>query len=93
MIDRHAAASIAEAALRAVYDPEVVAGLREDSPLTVVALQPGDLVCLADAAVAAADERGLRLRIGDADLAHLSTVADLIDAIAGPAGEEAGSAD
>ncbi len=80
--ERTTHAAIAEEALRRVFDSQSVAGLREDSPLAMLGMTPADVVCLADAVARAAQERSLTCMLGDADLAGLTTVADLIDAVA-----------
>ena len=78
---RAAAAAIAEEALCEVFDPEVVAGLREDSPLAVLGLTPSDVVCIADAVASAARRRSLACEPGDGDLDDAVTVRDVIDVI------------
>lgn len=80
--ERTTHAAIAEEALRRVFDSQSVAGLREDSPLAMLGMTSADVVCLADAVARAAQERSVTCMLGDADLAGLTTVADLIDAVA-----------
>ena len=84
-IDRRAAAGLAEAGLAAVFDPAMVARLREDSPLEAVGITDADLVSVSDAVGHAAEARGLVCLLGDGDLDGVATVADLVTAIAGAA--------
>jgi len=81
--ERRVAAGLVEDALGEVFDPAVVAGLREDSPLSVLGMSPADAVCLADAIGAAAERVGLSCVLDDADFATEDdlTVADLVDAV------------
>lgn len=81
-IDHRTAALIAQDALRAVFAPDAVAALREDSPLSALGLVPSDVVCVADAVAAGAVARGLTCRLVDADLDAVATVEDLVRAIA-----------
>jgi hypothetical protein len=81
MIDRRLAAGIVEDALAAVFDPDVVRRLREDSPLNVLGMTVADAVCVSDAIRIAAGSAGLACDLGDADLAGAVTVADLVSAV------------
>ena len=79
--DHRTAAAIAEAGLAAVFAPDVVARMREDSPLSALGLTPADLVCVSDAVADAAVARGRVCLLDDADLDGLESVADLVRAI------------
>ena len=76
--DHRAAARVVEAALAAVFDAALVRQLREDSPLTVLGMVPADAVCLADAIAREAEGAGWSCALGDAELAGLVSVADLV---------------
>jgi hypothetical protein len=78
---RHDAAVVVEQSLARVFDPAVVARLREDSPLTSAGLTTADLVCVADAIAENAQVLGSACRLTDEDVADVATVADLIDAV------------
>jgi len=82
-VQSRVAAAMVEEALGRVFDPAVVSGLREDSPLTVLGMAPADAVCVADALGDVAQERGLACDLGDADLSAAGSVADLIRVVAG----------
>lgn len=81
-VDRRDAALVVEAALSAVFDPALVRQMRPDSPLAGLPLTPADAVCLADAVADAAAKSGWQCRLDDADLDGVTTVADLVDAVA-----------
>ncbi len=81
VIERRIAAGIVEDALSAVFSPEVVRGLREDSPLSGIGMAPADAVCIADAVAAAADQAGLVCQLADDDFTAAHTVADLVSAV------------
>jgi hypothetical protein len=81
VIDHRIAAGIVEDALSAVFSPEVVRGLREDSPISGIGMMPADAVCIADAVAAAADAAGLGCRLSDEDFTAVHTVADLVSAV------------
>jgi hypothetical protein len=81
VIDRRIAAGIVEDALSGVFSPEVVRGLREDSPLAGIGMAPADAVCVADAVAAAADQAGLVCQLSDGDFTAAHTVADLVSAV------------
>lgn len=81
MLDRVLGHRIAEDALASVFDVAVVAGLRDDSPLSALGMTAGDAVCVADAVAGAAALRGLTCEIGDVEFADLATVADLVTVI------------
>jgi hypothetical protein len=83
---RTVSAAIAEAGLLEVFGAQAVAGLREDSPLAKLGMSPDDAVCIADAVARAAQTRSLTCVLGDAELADLVTVTDLIDAVAAGVG-------
>jgi hypothetical protein len=80
-MDHRTAAAIVETALSRVFDARAVAALREDSPLTALAVQPADLVCIGDAVASAAGERAWSCVLSDADVDPLDTVSDLIAAV------------
>ncbi|MBK9738700.1 MAG: hypothetical protein IPO93_04135 [Actinobacteria bacterium] len=80
-IDHSTAALIAQDALRAVFDAQAVAALREDSPLSALGIADSDVVCIADAVAVGAVARGRECRLGDADLDGVTTVADLVRTI------------
>jgi hypothetical protein len=65
-----------------VFDPDVVRGLRADSPLSALGMTLADTVCVADAIALCARRHDVRVEPGDGDLDGLVTVADLIGAIA-----------
>jgi hypothetical protein len=77
------AAGLVEDALSEVFDATVVAGLREDSPLSTLGMVPADAVCIADAVAAAASRAGQACSLGDADFVVEAdlTVADLVEAV------------
>lgn len=81
-LDRTSAAALAEAGLTAVFGLDVVAGLREDSPLEGIGLTPEDLICLSDSIANAATKDGGSCVLDDADIDDLVTVADLVSAVA-----------
>lgn len=81
-VDQHTAGSLAQSALAAVLGPEVVSGLRQDSPLAGVGLTAADLVCVSDAVADAATRRGVHCVLDDGDLDGLERVSDLVAAIA-----------
>lgn len=81
-VDQATASSLAESALAAVLGPEVVSGLRQDSPLAGVGLTAADLVCVSDAIAEAATRHGVHCVLDDGDLGGLETVSDLVAAIA-----------
>jgi hypothetical protein len=70
-----------EAALAAVFDAALVRQLREDSPLTVLGMVPADAVCVADAIAHECERAGWACSLGDADLAGLVSVADLVSVV------------
>jgi hypothetical protein len=80
-LDRRTAALVVEAALAAVFDAALVRQLREDSPLTVLGMVPADAVCVADAIGREAERAGWSCALGDAELAGLVTVADLVSVV------------
>lgn len=80
-LDRRTAASIAEAALGAVFDQSVVRQLREDSPLSMLGMAPADAVCVSDAIAEAAATAGFDCRLGDTALGGAVTVSDLVSAV------------
>ena len=77
----HAAAELAQTALAAVLGPEIVSGLRCDSPLSGVGVRAGDWICLCDVVETAAREQGVACVLDDDDVSRVVTVADLIDVI------------
>ena len=79
--DRRAAALVVEAALAAVFDAALVRQLREDSPLTVLGMVPADAVALADAIARESERAGWACVLGDAELAGLVSVADLVSVV------------
>jgi len=81
-VQSRVAAAMVEEALGRVFDPAVVSGLREDSPLAVLGMAPADAVCVADALNDVACERGLACDLGDAELSDARSVADLIRVVA-----------
>ncbi len=81
-IDRTSAAALAERGLAAVVGEQIVAALREDSPLSGFGLSSDDLVCVGDAVADAARGTGGECVLTDDDVAELLTVADLVGAIA-----------
>lgn len=81
-IDQRTAGSLAETGLSAVLGPEIVSGLRPDSPLSGVGLGAADLVGLSDAIADAASRRGVQCILDDGDLDGLETVSDLVASIA-----------
>jgi hypothetical protein len=81
-IERAAAASLAERGLAAVVGVDIVATVREDSPLDGMGLTEADLVCVSDAVASAAAEGGAECVLTDFDVDGLVTVADLVTAIA-----------
>lgn len=81
-LDRAVAADLAERGLAAVVGDDIVAALREDSPLDRIGLVPADLVCVSDAVAAAALGDDRECVLTDADVDALVTVADLVTAIA-----------
>ncbi|MCX6434476.1 MAG: hypothetical protein NTX29_17490 [Actinobacteria bacterium] len=88
-IDHRVAAGIVEDALTSVFDPAIVRGLREDSPLAGVGMMPADAVCIADAVAVAAERAGLVCHLDDADFATAESVADLVRAVETAARPEA----
>ncbi len=80
--DRSVAAALAERGLAAVVGEDIVATLREDSPLEGIGLTDADLVCVSDAIASAAATRGQDCVLTDGDVVGLVTVADLVTAIA-----------
>ncbi len=80
-IEHRVAAGIVEDALTSVFDPAVVRGLREDSPLAAVGMMPADAVCIADAVAVAAERVGLVCHLDDAAFATAQSVADLVRAV------------
>lgn len=88
-ISRTRAAALAERGLAAVVGAQIVAALREDSPLAGVGLTDDDLICVSDAVADAARTEGVACSLTDADVSGLVTVADLVGAIA-QRGEDAG---
>lgn len=80
-VDRSTAAALAEQGLAAVFGAQIVAGLREDSPLAGIGLSAADLVCVSDAIADAAEIRDIDCVLGDADMDGLTTVADLVSVI------------
>ena len=88
-IEHRVAAGIVEDALASVFDPAVVRGLREDSPLAAVGMTPADAVCIADAVAAVAERAGLACHLDDADFATARSVADLVSAVEAAARPEA----
>ena len=81
-IERGRAAALAERGLAAVVGEDIVATLREDSPLEGIGLTEADLVCVSDAIAAAASARSVDCVLSDEDVVGLVTVADLVTAIA-----------
>ena len=79
--DRLAAASVVKAALIAVFDAGPVSVVREDSPLTALGLTPADMACVADAVARETASWPAPCVLDDADLADVTTVADLVDAV------------
>lgn len=80
-VDHRLAAGIVEQALMAVFDPDLVRRLREDSPLAALGMTPADAVAIADAVESAAAALGVSCQLSDADLATATTVADLVVAV------------
>ncbi len=83
--EHRVAAGLVEDALGEVFDPGVVAGLREDSPLSALGMSPADAVCLADAVGTMAERAGLTCALDDADFVTEGdlTVADLVGTVLG----------
>lgn len=80
-LDRRDAALVVEQALARVFAPDVVARLREDSPLSSVGFGPADAVCVADAVAESAAALGALCALRDDDVTSVVTVADLIEAV------------
>ena len=80
-LEHRAAATVVEEALVAVFDPDLVRRLREDSPLAVVGMIPADAVAVADAVARAAADVGVSCVLTDADVDGVETVADLVAAV------------
>lgn len=78
---RRAAAVLAEGALRQVFEPGIVDGLREDSPLSALGYVPSDAVCIVDAVASLSGGESDRVVLTDADLGEMTRVSDLVDAI------------
>jgi hypothetical protein len=80
-VDHRLAAGIVEQALMAVFDPDLVRRLREDSPLAALGMVPADAVAVADAVESSAADLGVSCLLSDADLATATTVAELVVAV------------
>jgi len=82
-VDRRTVAGLVEDALGEVFEPTVVAGLREDSPMSTLGMTPADAISIADAVALAAQRSGLTCLLDDADFVVEGdlTVADLVDAV------------
>lgn len=89
---RHDAAVVVEQALARVFEPDVVARLREDSPLSALGFGSADAVCIADAVEGAAIAMGADCALQDDDMVTVVTVADLIDAVQRRSGADDGGA-
>lgn len=91
LITHRDAAVILEQALGAVFDETIVRQLREDSALAALGMTPADAVCLSDAVAEAAARVGWVVDLGDADVAGVTRIADLVNAIAANAVRAGGS--
>lgn len=81
VVPRRESVALAVAALRRVFEPSVVAGIRDDTPLSSLGLADADMACLADAVHAAAREQGRTVLLGDREMDAVVLVGDLVDAI------------
>jgi hypothetical protein len=79
-VDRRLAGRWVEQALSAVFEPQAVGALREDSPLSAIGLTAADFVCLADVIADGAAASGRTCVLDDGDVEAVHTVGDLIDA-------------